>query len=314
MATKNKDRVFGALLGVAIGDALGAPVEFMSAAQIREKHGTVREMIGGGWLNVKPGEVTDDTQMTLAVAEGIVANPKDPIPQIGRRFIEWYDSTPKDIGNACRAAIAHAKQIDAHNIEGWFTAASRAREELHGQTAGNGALMRTIYPALFYQHKNTNINKPFIGRVSHFTACAIGGMTHLHDDSTRAILTYTFAVGELITANTNVGTDWGKQRIEHRMQQVRKLNKGDVRPDGYVINSAICAMDAIRDTDSFEDAVIKAVNLGGDADTIGAITGGLAGALYGAKQIPQRWIDALDKKMVKRIKKLADKAAKQVFV
>ncbi|MDR2044169.1 MAG: ADP-ribosylglycohydrolase family protein [Clostridium sp.] len=312
---KSLDKIRGALLGVAVGDALGAPLEFMSAEEIRQKHGTVREMIGGGWLNVAPGEITDDTQMTLAVAEGIAESPSDPIPAIGRRFIEWYDSQPKDIGNCCRAAIAHAKQIKAHNVEGWFTAASLTHEETHGQTAGNGALMRTIYPALFYQRVNTRVNEPSIGRVARYTAGAIGAMTHLHADSTLAILAYTEAVAEIIGVDEDiyrlpgVGTGYGKERIEWRMKRVRELtDESNLRPDGYVLNSLVCAINAIRDTSSFEDALVCAVNLGGDADTIGAITGGLAGALYGAREIPRRWTDALDEGIKRRIERLAKTA------
>ena len=105
-----KDRIRGALYGVAVGDALGAPLEFMTAEEILSKYGApVREMVGGGWLSVVPGEVTDDTQMTLAVAEGIIENPENPIPAVGRRFIDWHDSAPKDIGNTCRDAIQSAK-------------------------------------------------------------------------------------------------------------------------------------------------------------------------------------------------------------
>ena len=91
---KIQDRVRGALYGVAIGDAMGGPLEFLDANEIKMRYGQVREMIGGGWLNLKPGEVTDDTQMTLCVAEGILENPNDPVQTIGRRFIEWYGSKP----------------------------------------------------------------------------------------------------------------------------------------------------------------------------------------------------------------------------
>ena len=87
MSEKIFDRIKGALVGVAIGDALGGPIEFMSAREIKEKHGRVTEMIGGGWLSLKPGEITDDTQMTMCVARGIAENPRDPFPAIGKNFI-----------------------------------------------------------------------------------------------------------------------------------------------------------------------------------------------------------------------------------
>jgi len=300
---KSKDKVLGALLGVAIGDALGGPLEFMSAETIREQHGSpVREMIGGGWLNLAPGEITDDTQMTLAVAEGIAERPIDPIPAIGRRFVKWYDSGPKDIGACCRAAIAYAKEDGAKDIQGWHIAAQRVHEETGGQTAGNGALMRMIYPALWYG-----------ARQGRQAAAAIGRMTHAHDDSTLAIIAYTSAVGDIIGINEDIyrtgniiGVDWAKNRIEYRMKRVRELTgEKTLHPDGYVLNSLVCAINAIRDTGTFEDALVQAINLGGDADTIGAITGGLAGALYGAKAIPQRWREALNPAITRQIERLA---------
>ncbi|MDR3349478.1 MAG: ADP-ribosylglycohydrolase family protein [Acidaminococcales bacterium] len=303
---KSPDKILGALLGVAVGDALGAPLEFMSAEEIRAKHGTVREMIGGGWLNVMPGEITDDTQMTLSVAEGIVENPQDPIPGIGRRFVEWYDSRPKDIGVTCRSAIAYAKANGAQDENGWHEAARRVHADTNGMTAGNGALMRTIYPALWYGRKSARI-----------AAAAIGRMTHWHDDSTLSVIAYTEAVADIIGADKipDAGIGWSKERIEYRMRRVRELAPDNERPrpDGYVLNSLVCAINAIRDTSSFEGALIQAVNLGGDADTIGAITGGLAGALYGARTIPQRWTDALDKDTRNRLERCADKACKSEY-
>ena len=87
-----KDKVKGALFGVAVGDALGAPVEFMTADEITSKHGQVRDMIGGGRWNIRPGDTTDDTAMTLAVAEGIVELPQNPVEAIGAHFIKWMES------------------------------------------------------------------------------------------------------------------------------------------------------------------------------------------------------------------------------
>jgi ADP-ribosyl-[dinitrogen reductase] hydrolase len=297
---KSKDRVLGALLGVAAGDALGTPLEFMSAEEIRAKHGgEVRDMIGGGWLNVAPGEITDDTQMTLAVAEGIVESPDNPAAAIGRRFIEWYDSDPKDIGNCCRAVIAYAKAVGANDLDSWVKAAKHVHFETGKQTAGNGALMRTIYPALWY------------GEKGHHAATVISRMTHWHSHSALAVKSYVLAVADAI--NDVSGGDeigWRKGCIEQRMENFRELiDERELRPDGYVINSLVCAINSIRDTDTFEDALVRTVNLGGDADTIGAITGGLAGARYGAKAIPERWTDALDKGIVKRIEQLAERAA-----
>jgi ADP-ribosyl-[dinitrogen reductase] hydrolase len=103
---------------------------------------------------------------------------------------------------------------------------------------------------------------------------------------------------------------WRKEWVVQRMKRVRgMIDESKLRPDGYVLNSLIYAANAIRDTDNFEEALVQAVNLGGDTDTIGAITGGLAGAIYGAQAIPQRWRSALDKDIVSRMERLAELAA-----
>ncbi|WP_346010314.1 ADP-ribosylglycohydrolase family protein [Paenibacillus sp. SYP-B3998] len=93
------NKIKGGLYGVAIGDALGGTTEFFTRKEIQQKHGFLTEIIGGGVWDLEPGEVTDDTMMTLCVAEGILANPSDPMISIGEKFLEWYRSDPKDIGN-----------------------------------------------------------------------------------------------------------------------------------------------------------------------------------------------------------------------
>lgn len=279
--TDRLSRYEGALLGVAIGDALGAPLEFMRAEDIQKKYGTVRDMLSGGWLNVIPGEVTDDTQMTIAVAEGIKTNPKEPFDEIGKRFVDWYNTNPKDIGNTCRAVISKAIGRSTKHVD-WHKNAIGVYEATNGKTAGNGALMRTIYPAMFYNKYPGNIAK------------SIGAMTHYHVDSDIAIFNYVMAISEILEAPEEIDVGWAKERIEFRMKLVRdKLDGRPPQPSGYVIDSAVCAMNAIRDTSNFEEALIYAVNLGGDADTIGAITGGLAGAIYGSKEIPLHWLNRL---------------------
>ena len=125
---KQLDRIRGALYGVAVGDALGGPLEFMSDRQICDAYGRVTDMIGGGWLNLKPGEVTDDTQMTLCVARGILDalegdNGLDLVASVGQQFIAWADSKPKDIGGACSHSIAIAKGLGRIRWQGVPTAA-----------------------------------------------------------------------------------------------------------------------------------------------------------------------------------------------
>jgi len=275
------NRYEGAMLGVAVGDALGAPLEFMSADEIRRKHGTVREMIGGGWLHVEPGEVTDDTQMTLAVAEGIASGAESVEREVGLNFLRWYRTHPKDIGGTCRSVLAEMDSRERADKSDWHDAAETVHVQTFGQTAGNGALMRTIYPALYYQRDK-----------AREIAVNVAWMTHWHKISTDTVLFYTEAV------NAIVNSDWSPAEAKEQAEAIMEgfvfgIDRTNPEPSGYSAASLVCAMNAIRDTGSFEDALVAAVNMGGDADTIGAITGGLAGAIYGSNGIPLRWVNQL---------------------
>lgn len=282
------DKIRGALVGVAVGDALGGPLEFMSAEAIEKRHGRVTEMIGGGWLNLTPGEVTDDTQMTLDVARGIVKNPEDPVPAIGRNFIEWVKGRPKDIGATCAHAIQSAISTNAETVEEWLDCSCMTHRIMGGRSAGNGALMRTIYPALYYA------NPLKMSRAVN----DIARMTHLSQGSADICLEYCEAVRDVMFGKNPLAA------IRHTYYEPGKA------PTGYVVDTWSNAIECIINTESFEDALVEAVNRGGDADTVGAITGGLAGAYYGYENIPERWVVRLDLKLQQELDKLAEIACK----
>lgn len=289
---KNLDKVKGALYGVAIGDALGATVEFMSEAQIKARYGVLRDIVGGGWLRVRPGEVTDDTEMTLAVAEGIVKCPADPVKAIGRNFIKWLESSPRDVGSTCALAISTAKS----NGGDWFRASEYTHAVLRGKSGGNGTLMRTVYPALWYHDEVDAMEK----------ASDISEMTHWAHEAGYACMCYTEIIWNLVNKlDADVGEVIAEALIASEYD-IEELS-GDFiyDPSGYVVDSFKCALHAILTTNSLEDAIVKAVNFGGDADTIGAITGGLAGAIYGFNAIPDRWVQKLDKAVKAKLDKLA---------
>lgn len=284
MKNARYDRIRGALYGVAIGDALGGPLEFMTAEEIQQKHGRVTEMIGGGWLSLEPGQTTDDTDMTLAVAGGILEKPDLPYQAIGRRFIDWYRSLPIDIGMACRESIQNAMR----NGGDWWEAARMTQARERRPVEGNGALMRTIYPALYYRDEKKR----------RLVTRGIALMTHAGPESTNICEEYV----ELVhTAIERGGADLTTTRGY----------KAGTEPTGYVVDSYSNAIDAIYYTENFEEALVEAVNRGGDADTIGAITGGLAGAIYGYSEIPQRWIACLDEKLKEKLDICAKMAAKE---
>jgi len=100
-----EQRAQAVLLGSAVGDALGATTEFMNPAQIREKFGIHKDIVGGGWLNLDPGQVTDDTEMTLCVARAIAAKGEWDLVGIADRFAQWLEGNPVDVGVTCRRGI-----------------------------------------------------------------------------------------------------------------------------------------------------------------------------------------------------------------
>ena len=306
--SKQRNSIAGALFGVAVGDALGGPVEFMSPEDIIRRHVCVSDMIGGGWLGLAPGEITDDTQMTLCVAEGIVENPTAPIEAIGRLFIQWANSGPKDIGGACRSSISNARRMGGRSDpvpEMWTAAAEQTQRQTGRPVEGNGALMRTVYPGLFYR--------------DHYQAegwaISIGKMTHAGPRSNEACILYTRMVN-LATASESRPQDAQSVReflAEHCRaipEYAAAVKASIVTPasGGYVVDSMRIAVGCMANAGSFEEAVIEAVNLGGDAGINGAITGGLAGAWYGYDAIPEAWIAALAPDIRKTLNRLADTA------
>lgn len=139
-----RDRFRGCLLGLAAGDALGATVEFLSRAEIRARYGVHREIIGGGWLALEPGEVTDDTEMALCIARSIVTLGRVDPADIAARFVEWSLTPPKDIGNTVGAALALIRAGVS-----WEEAGEQVYRAAPGRRVGNGSLMRTAPVALF---------------------------------------------------------------------------------------------------------------------------------------------------------------------
>lgn len=281
----------GALYGVAVADALGATLEFMSAAEIARRYGTLREIVGGGWLALRPGQVTDDTEMTLAVAEGIAEQPDAPVEAVGRRFIEWLDTQPRDVGRTCAVALNYARR------RGWADAARFAHDDLGGRSAGNGSLMRSAYPGLWYADRAQALR----------VAVELSRMTHYDPLASEACKLYTAAIWDMarggVPARQALKAAFGGTRYQAALAGQARLD-----PTGFVVDTLNCALDAVACTSSLEDAIVRAVNLGGDADTVGAVAGGLAGAMYGYDSIPTRWREALDVRTRARLDAAAERA------
>ena len=268
------DKIKGGLLGVAIGDALGATTEFMSPDEIKKELGRVTSIIGGGVWKVEPGETTDDTAMTLAVARGIIANSDDPIEEIGKRFLQWRDTKPKDIGITISIAF--------ENYQGdWFEAAENTHHQLNGKSAGNGSLMRCLPIALAYSD---------VKRMDEITDLQ-SKMTHYDELASEACIIYNRMARRLLAGeelNTSILSEVKNTRYELGIYE-----QPDCPPDGFVVHSMKWVLYWLLTSETFEDVVIGATNMGNDSDTIAAIAGGLKGIEVGFSNLPNEYKNSL---------------------
>lgn len=268
-------RGIAAYLGLAIGDALGATVEFMTPNEIRQQHGVHCEIIGGGWLRLKAGRVTDDTTMSLALGESILAAGGVDATAAARAFDAWMRGKPVDIGNTVRRNLITFRQ----------TGNPQAPASEHD--AGNGAAMRVLPVALacYGQPEKTSI----------FANRAQAHVTHHNALSDAACETLILMVQDFLAGRDVVDVE--RQRAEKLVSQYPVFAYDQKRrdnPSGYVVDTMQAVLQSFFATETFEDCLLDVVNRGGDADTTGAIAGMLAGARYGKEAIPKRWLKALD--------------------
>jgi ADP-ribosyl-[dinitrogen reductase] hydrolase len=279
-------RCRGSLLGLAVGDALGAPAEFLTADQVAQRWGVLAEMVGGGCHDCAPGEVTDDTEMMLCLAESMASLGRFDAEDVMSRYVAWFDSDPNDVGITVRTVMLGVKSGTR-----WDAAARRAHEVLGRMTAGNGSLMRTAPVALRF------VNEPQ-RRVA--VALAESALTHFDQLAGWACV----ALGELIAAAIAgelrerlpaiaAALRDDEPRVAAVLATATQSAREEVAASGYVLDTLRASLWAVFGSSSFEDALIRAVNLGDDADTVGAVAGALAGALYGETAIPDRWTRVL---------------------
>mgnify|MGYP001031220524 CR=1 FL=1 len=277
------DKIKGGLFGVAVGDALGVSAEFLDPIQIKHLYGYITEITGGGIFSFEKGEVSDDTDMTLAVARGILQQPDNPYPFIGKEFLKWKETMPKDIGNTIDHVLTH---YDGD----WFFAAEQAHRSFGGKSAGNGSLMRVLPVALFY----SDINEAT--RVAYYQS----KMTHHDELASEACVLYTKIAHHLLKGSALSSSI--EQEVKGTRYELVLHGEPSGNPDGFVVNSLQWSLYYLLSTSSYEDLVQHCVNAGFDADTTAAIAGGLAGIYYGYSGIPSRYIQTLlDKDMIEQL-------------
>lgn len=299
MNTTIIDKIKAVMIGHAVGDALGVPVEFKSREKISKA--PITDMEGFGTYPYPAGTWSDDTSMSLAAIDSL-AQDKIDWDEIMKNFGKWLDSgeyTPSgetfDVGRTCVRAIIN-----------YFT---NGTDALHsGESAeysnGNGSLMR-IHPFVLYAYaKQMPINE-WSGVIVNASA-----LTHAHNRSKIGCLIYAFVLMSLLKREGKSGIQEGLQKAEFCLNSCEEfisyerifksdfeiLPRDEIKSSGYVVDTIEAAIWCLMNTHSYKECVLTAVNLGGDTDTIAAIAGGLAGALYGYESIPKEWLDTLIKR------------------
>jgi ADP-ribosyl-[dinitrogen reductase] hydrolase len=309
------NKIESGLFGLAIGDALGVPVEFYSRSSLKEN--PVSEMIGYGTHYQPSGTWSDDSSLAFCLAESL-CNGFD-LFDIARNFVKWYSTelwTPHgqvfDIGIATRNAIHNIGKGHQPEFCGGF-------EE---KDNGNGSLMR-ILPLVFYLKEEKDIE------AIYEKVKAVSSITHAHFRSVFACFVYVVYCLEILKEKDKFEAYSEMQKILSKFLEDKKYNPTEIQlfdrvlindiskypevnihSSGYVLDSLQASLWCFLNSDSYEETVLKAVNLGGDTDTTAAIAGGLARIYYGIEKIPKKWIKNLVR--TNDIKDLAERLSKNI--
>ena len=274
----------GAVLGSAAGDALGAPFEFQPAGTYGRRFpepvlGGIGEQIGGGGFGWAPGEVTDDTQMAIIQAQSLLEHTGIDGADLFERFRIWA-RTAGDVGNQTRAALASGLP--------WDQAAAAYFEQHPSNSAGNGGLMRATPSAVYFAQHDLAVSMQAareLTAITHGDPAAQWGAALFHAMIHAALRgDDPFAALDAVL----VGLPGDQVRFVEMLAPGWTPDRGGPS-NGSVWGCLAQAVWAVRSTTTFEDALVAAVQLGDDADTVAAVTGGLAGAVYGVQAIPSRW-------------------------
>lgn len=304
-----KDKIKAVILGHAVGDALGVPVEFCSRAELDEN--PVEDMIGFGTYPYPKGTWSDDTSMTLCAFDVLKDGELD-WNRIMQNFKRWFDRgeyTPSgvcfDIGGACMRAINN------YSLYGMPSLECGGREE---HSNGNGSLMR-ILPFILYA-----VFGGFDGDAVEMLHNA-SSLTHAHTRSKIGCGIYYFVMRELLREPSVDSVYRGLELARKQYfiypefyyynrifdPEFKNFSRDKIKSSGYIVETLEAALWCLLNSYNYRECVLMAVNLGDDTDTVAAVAGGLAGALYGYDSIPAEWLDSIIKR--KYIEDMCEAAA-----
>ena len=288
--TREATRAVGCLLGLACGDALGRPVDSQSSTAVADQYGRVDQMYGNGTHGQPAGTVTDDTDLAAALARSLAETGDYDAVDAADRYLAWYETEPFDVGGTTADALRTLRSGTAPTDAGRVV---RDRPP-EGDDAGNGSLMRCAPLALAIADDDRRDG----------AAAADSRITHADPRCVESCVAFLTVLDRLLAggdapAAVDAGLSRAADRDAPRRVRTALANATDDRaaelePSGNVVHTLETALyDATSAADA-EGAVVTAVSRGGDADTLGAVTGAVAGARFGADALPDRWLDVLD--------------------
>ncbi len=292
-------KIKSGIIGHAIGDAIGVPIEFSPRYRLEEN--PVKEMIGYGFHNVEEGTFSDDTSMEIAMISSYIEKGKIDYDDIMNKWILWiekgeYTATGKffDIGRTTMEAIDNYKAGEkalTSGIDNYYA-------------NGNGSLMRILPVAYIAYYKNYKKDKIYQ------IVKEVSSLTHRHEISIMGCYIYVLFIINLLEEKNIIESYQLIQKEDYSMfskdtidcyqrilkEDISTYKISDIRSSGYVVDSLEASLFCILNTTNYKDAIIKAINLGEDTDTIGAITGSIAGIYYGYDAIPKEWLLTLKRR------------------
>ena len=285
------------ILGLAIGDAMGVPLEFMDREILLAK--PVTKMLGYGNYEIEKGHWSDDTALSLATMDSLTKEGKIDLNDIMRRFCKWvndgeYSSTgfAFDIGNTTKIALMKYY----HDKIAPLKCGGKSINE-----NGNGSLMR-MFPIAYFAYKKELTNEQI-----EYLAITTSSITHAHEISTMSCYIYLMYVNFILNGYSKFESYMMLRNIDYSMfkketikqfrrilsSDISKLNIDDIYSSGYVLHTLEAALWIVLNTSSYSESIIAAINLGDDTDTTAAVTGSITGLLYGSKTIPESWLNDL---------------------
>lgn len=297
-----QDRAEGVLLGLACGDALGRPVEGWSADRIDREYGTLREFVGDGVHGRPSGAVTDDTQLAIVLARSLAERGGFDRDDFVARLLEWYESQSFGIGATTTEALRRIG--DGVPPE---EAAERARRvKPVGEKATNGSVMRCAPLAIAYADDRGELQAASreSSRVTHADPRCVHGCAVLDLTIASAL---AGADAPLEVALADLSDDAPRELTERLTPVPDGVDPAHLVPSNDVVETLRTSLYHALTADDFETAIVGAVNEGGDADTLGAVAGAVAGARFGGDALPDRWLSTLERR--EEVERLANRLA-----